>query len=72
MKRLIILIIILTCFTALCLGQRRIRGVTQKIIQLTEPSTKGKLTFEEALNKQDISLYNKSSIFILRGALKRA
>jgi protease I len=52
MKRLTILIVILTCFTALCLGQRRIRAVTQKVIQLTRPKTVGKLSFEEALSKQ--------------------
>lgn len=52
MKRLTILIVILTCFTALCLGQRRVRAVTQKIIQLTRPKTVGKVSFEEALSKQ--------------------
>jgi protease I len=53
MKRLAILIIILTSITALCLGQRRIRAVTQKIIQLTRPNTAGKMTFEQALFKQE-------------------
>ncbi len=56
MKRLTILIIILISFTALCLGQRRIRAVTQKIIQLTRPNTVGKMTFEEALYKQEDAL----------------
>lgn len=63
MKRLTILIIILTCFTALCLGQRRLRAVTQKIIQLTEPNTKGKITFEEALAKQqDVLLFTGQTL----------
>lgn len=56
MKRLTILILILTSFTALCLGQRRIRAVTQKIIQLTRPNTRGKMTFEEALSRQEDAL----------------
>jgi protease I len=56
MKRSTILIIILTCFTALCLGQRRFRAVTKTIIQLTQPRTTGMVPFEEALNNQKDTL----------------
>jgi protease I len=63
MKRLTILIIILISFTALCLGQRRIRAVTQKIIQLTRPNTVGKVTFEAALAKQqDVLMFTGQTI----------
>ena len=63
MKRLTILIVILTCFTALCLGQRRIRSVTQKIIQLTRPNIKGKISFEEALaRQQDVLMFNGQTL----------
>ncbi len=63
MKRLTILIIILTCFTALCLGQRRIRAITQKIIQLTRPTTVGKVSFEEALSKQqDVLMFSGQTL----------
>ncbi len=48
MKRLTILGIVLVCFAALCLGQRRTRS-PQKIIRLTKPSLTGTLSFEEAL-----------------------
>ncbi len=48
MKRLTILGIVLVCFAALCLGQRRSR-TPQKIIRLTKPSLTGTLSFEEAL-----------------------
>jgi protease I len=52
MKRLTILGIILACFVALCLGQRRPRIAQRKIIQLTEPELIGTVTFEEALAKR--------------------
>ncbi len=48
MKRLTILGIVLVCFAALCLGQRRSR-TPQKIIQLTKPYLTGTVSFEEAL-----------------------
>jgi len=48
MKRLTILGIVLVCFAALCLGQRRTR-TPQKIIRLTKPSLTGTVSFEEAL-----------------------
>jgi len=51
MKRLTILGIVLVCFAALCLGQRRTR-TPQKIIRLTNPSLTGTITFEEALTKR--------------------
>jgi len=51
MKRLTILGIVLVCFAALCLGQRRTRS-PQKIVQLTKPNLTGTLTFEEALAKR--------------------
>ncbi len=52
MKRLTIFGIVLVCFTALCLGQRRTRPAAQKIIQLTKPNLKGTVSFEEALAKR--------------------
>lgn len=51
MKRLTILGIVLVCFAALCLGQRRTRSL-QKIVRLTKPNLTGTLTFEEALAKR--------------------
>ncbi len=51
MKRLTILGIVLVCFAALCLGQRRTR-TPQKIIRLTNPSLTGTVSFEEALTKR--------------------
>jgi len=51
MKRLTILGIVLVCFAALCLGQRRTRS-PQKIIRLTNPSLTGTVSFEEALAKR--------------------
>ena len=51
MKRFTILGIVLVCFAALCLGQRRTRS-PQKIIRLTKPNLEGTLTFEEALSKR--------------------
>ncbi len=52
MKRFIIPAIILVGFAALCPGQRRSRVSPQKIIQLSEPSLKGTVSFEEALAKR--------------------
>jgi len=51
MKRLTILGIVLVCFAALCLGQRRTRS-PQKIVRLTKPSLTGTVSFEEALAKR--------------------
>ncbi len=51
MKRLTILGIVLVCFAALCLGQRRTR-TPQKIIRLTKPSLTGTVSLEEALAKR--------------------
>jgi protease I len=51
MKRLTILGIVLVCFAALCLGQRRTRSL-QKIIRLTKPNLAGTVTFEQALAKR--------------------
>jgi protease I len=51
MKRLTILAIVLICFAALCLGQRRTRS-PQKIIRLTNPNLTGTVSFEEALAKR--------------------
>jgi protease I len=63
MKRLLILSIILTCLTALCFGHRRLRTTAQTIIQLTEPKTKGTISFEEALNQQqDILIFSNQNI----------
>ena len=52
MKRLGILAIILTGFAALCPGQSRSRVSPLKIIQLSEPTLKGTVSFEEALAKR--------------------
>ena len=52
MKRLRILVIILTGFAALCLGQYRSRVSPLKIIQLSEPRLTGSVSFEEALAKR--------------------
>jgi len=63
MKRLIILSIILTCLTALCLGQRRLRATAQTIIQLTEPKTTGTIPFEAALDRQqDILMFSTQTL----------
>jgi len=51
MKRLTILGIVLFCFAALCLGQRRTR-TPQKIVRLTKPKLTGTVSFEEALAKR--------------------
>lgn len=51
MKRLTILGIVLVCFAALCLGQRRTR-TPQKIVRLIKPSLTGTVSFEEALAKR--------------------
>ncbi|MCH8118705.1 MAG: DJ-1/PfpI family protein [Planctomycetes bacterium] len=51
MKRLTILGIVLVCFAALCLGQRRTR-TPQKIVRLIKPSLTGTVSFEEALTKR--------------------
>ncbi len=52
MKRFIIPAIILVGFAALCPGQRRSRVSPLKVIQLSEPSLKGPVSFEEALAKR--------------------
>lgn len=52
MKRLIILGLLLACFAALCLGQRRSRVAQRRIIQLTEPQVTGMVSLEEALAKR--------------------
>ncbi|MHC4693947.1 MAG: nitroreductase family protein, partial [Planctomycetota bacterium] len=52
MKRFIIPAIIIVVFAALCPGQRRSRVSPLKIIQLTEPSLTGSVSFEEALAKR--------------------
>ncbi len=52
MKRFIIPAIILAVFATLCPGQRRSRVSPLKIIQLTEPSLKGTVSFEEALARR--------------------
>ena len=51
MKRLTILGLVLVCFAALCLGQRRTR-TPQKIVRLIKPSLTGTVSFEEALTKR--------------------
>ena len=58
MKRLTILGIVLICFAALCLGQRRTRS-PQKIIRLTNPNLTGTVSFEEALaNRRSVRLFS--------------
>ncbi len=52
MKRFIIPAIILVAFACFCLGQSRSRASRLKVIQLTEPSLKGAITFEEALTRR--------------------
>jgi len=49
MKRFMIPAIILVAFAGFCLGQSRSRVSQLKIIQLSEPSLKGSVSFEEAL-----------------------
>lgn len=51
MKRLTILIIVLTCFATLSLGRSRSR-TPQMIIQLTDPNLVGHISLEEALAKR--------------------
>ncbi len=63
MKRLTILVIVLTCFAVLCFGQRRTRMAQRKIIQLTEPELTGTLTFEQALTKRrSVRQFNSKSL----------
>ena len=50
MKRKILFLVIIACFTALSFGQRRSRTTIQKIIQLTKPVTSGGKSFQEALS----------------------
>lgn len=52
MKRFIIPAIILVGFATLCPGQRRSRVSPLKVIQLSEPSLKGVVSFEESLAKR--------------------
>ena len=52
MKRLTILGIVLVCFAALCLGQRRTRPAAQTIVRLTKPYLTGTISFEEALARR--------------------
>jgi len=47
-----ILGIVVVCFAALCLGQRRTRPAAQTIVRLTKPNLTGTITFEEALAKR--------------------
>ncbi len=49
MKRKILFLVLIACFTAVSFGQRRPRSTVQKIVQLTKPSTTGGKTFQEAL-----------------------
>lgn len=49
MKRKILFLVIIACFTAVSFGQRRNRATVQKIIQLTKPATTGGMSFQEAL-----------------------
>ncbi|MBN1974675.1 MAG: DJ-1/PfpI family protein [Sedimentisphaerales bacterium] len=51
MKRKMLFIIIIACFTAVSFGQRRARTSILKIIQLTKPVTSGTTSFEDALSK---------------------
>jgi protease I len=52
MKRFMIPAIILVTFAGICPGQRRSRVSPLKIIQLSEPSLQGSVSFEEALAKR--------------------
>ena len=52
MKRLIILAIVVACFTTLCLGRSRTRSAPQMVIQLTDPNLKGTVTLEDALARR--------------------
>lgn len=52
MKRFMIFTIILCGFTVFCPGQRRSRVSQLKVIQLSAPSLKGRVSFEEALAKR--------------------
>ncbi len=62
MKRLTILGIVLVCFAALCLGQRRTRS-PQKIIRLTKPSLTGTVSFEEALaERRSVRLFARKPL----------
>jgi putative intracellular protease/amidase len=52
MKRLVIFIIILTCFSMLSHAQLRGRVTTLQVIQLNEPNQSGLLSFETVLARQ--------------------
>ncbi|MBN2589891.1 MAG: DJ-1/PfpI family protein [Sedimentisphaerales bacterium] len=49
MKRKILFLVVIACFTALSFGQRRNRTTIQKIIQLTKPATTAGKGFQELL-----------------------
>ncbi len=49
MKRKILFIVLIACFTAVSFGQRRARSTIQKIVQLTKPATSDGKSFQEAL-----------------------
>lgn len=52
MKRFIIFVVILICFVAVCLGQRKERVLPLRIVQLSSPRLTGSVSFEEALAKR--------------------
>ena len=63
MKRLIIPSIILAGLAAFCLGQYRSRVSPLKIVQLSEPSLKGKVSFEEALaNRRSVRQFTSQQV----------
>lgn len=49
MKRKILFLVLIACFTAVSFGQRRARSTVQKIVQLTKPAASGGKSFQEAL-----------------------
>ena len=51
MKRKILFLIVIACFTALSFGQRRTRSTVEKIIQLPEPAKSGGENFQTILAK---------------------
>jgi len=52
MKRLTIIIAILVCLAAVCMGQRRARVSPLKIIQLSAPKLTGSVSLEQALARR--------------------
>lgn len=71
MKRLIIAVMLLTVFSAVCQGRQKSQGGQLKIIQLPEPGSIGPLSFEQALaQRRSVRRFTSQSLdFVQIGQL---